>query len=298
MSAVEAHPTEASSSTGLKAFLGLALGSAGVVYGDIGTSPLYAFKESIAHLREKSGAVHAADAIGVISLMLWTLMAIVTIKYVLVLMRFDNRGEGGTLSLMALVQRAGGRGAKLIVVIGMVGAGLFFGDAMLTPAISVLSAVEGLEVIHGAEGLQPFIVPIALVLLLGLFAVQKRGTGGVGAWFGPICVVWFGVIAVMGLASIARAPQIIAALNPAEGIAMLAHHPRLGPVVLGSVFLTVTGAEALYADMGHFGRKPIQATWMALVYPCLILNYLGQGALVLTSSSAADNPFFLMAPPV
>ncbi len=296
MSAVEAHPTEASSSTGLKAFLGLALGSAGVVYGDIGTSPLYAFKESIAHLREKSGAVHAADAIGVISLMLWTLMAIVTIKYVLVLMRFDNRGEGGTLSLMALVQRAGGRGAKLIVVIGMVGAGLFFGDAMLTPAISVLSAVEGLEVIHGAEGLQPFIVPIALVLLLGLFAVQKRGTGGVGAWFGPICVVWFGVIAVMGLASIARAPQIIAALNPAEGIAMLAHHPRLGPVVLGSVFLTVTGAEALYADMGHFGRKPIQATWMALVYPCLILNYLGQGALVLTSSSAADNPFFLMAP--
>ncbi|MDB5461192.1 MAG: hypothetical protein JWO72_2933, partial [Caulobacteraceae bacterium] len=299
MSALEvqdAHTAQPATSTAWRTFLGLALGSAGVVYGDIGTSPLYAFKESIAHLRDKSGAVQAADAIGVISLMLWTLMVIVTVKYVLILMRFDNRGEGGTLSLMALVQRAGGRGARMIVVIGMVGAGLFFGDAMLTPAISVLSAVEGLEVIHGAEGLAPFIVPIALALLLALFMVQKRGTGGVGRWFGPICVVWFGVLAVLGVAAIVRAPQILAALDPSRGIAMLARHPRLGPAVLGSVFLTVTGAEALYADMGHFGRKPIQATWLVLVYPGLILNYLGQGGLVLRSSSAADNPFFLMAP--
>jgi KUP system potassium uptake protein len=297
MSAIEDLPAvRAAPASPLKTFWGLALGSAGVVYGDIGTSPLYAFRESIAHLRDKSGAVHAADAIGVISLMLWTLMAIVTIKYVLVLMRFDNRGEGGTLSLMALVQKAGGRGARLIVIVGMVGAGLFFGDAMLTPAISVLSAIEGLEVIHGAEGVQPFIVPIALVVLIGLFAVQKRGTGGVGRWFGPICVVWFAVIAVMGLSAILSAPQILAALDPTRGIAVLARHPNVGPVVLGSVFLTVTGAEALYADMGHFGRKPIQVTWLALVYPCLILNYLGQGALVLTRSSAADNPFFLMAP--
>jgi KUP system potassium uptake protein len=280
----------------LKAFLGLAVGSAGVVYGDIGTSPLYAFKESIAHLRHASGAVTPADVIGVISLMLWTLMVIVTMKYVLVLMRFDNRGEGGTLSLMALVQKAGGRGAKLLVMIGMVGAGLFFGDAMLTPAVSVLSAIEGLEVIHGMDRMQPLIVPIALVVLIGLFMVQKRGTGGVGRWFGPICLIWFAVLAVMGVANLIKAPVILQALNPWEGLSMLAHHPKLGPPVLGSVFLTVTGAEALYADMGHFGRSPIKVTWLALVFPCLILNYLGQGGLVLSDASTADNPFFRMAP--
>ena len=279
-----------------RAFLGLAVGSAGVVYGDIGTSPLYAFKESIAHLRHAGGGVAAADVVGVISLMLWTLMVIVTLKYVLILMRFDNRGEGGTLSLMALVQKAGGRGARLLIVVGMVGAGLFFGDAMLTPAISVLSAVEGLEVIHGLGDIQPLIVPIALVLLVALFMVQKRGTGGVGRWFGPICILWFGVIAVLGLVSIAKAPAIVEALNPLPGLAMLGRHPKLGPAVLGSVFLTVTGAEALYADMGHFGRKPIQATWLVLVFPCLILNYLGQGALVLHDPATAENPFFFMAP--
>jgi KUP system potassium uptake protein len=279
-----------------RAFLGLAVGSAGVVYGDIGTSPLYAFKESIAHLRQAGGAVAAADVIGVISLMLWTLMVIVTLKYVLILMRFDNRGEGGTLSLMALVQKAGGRGARLLIIIGMVGAGLFFGDAMLTPAISVLSAVEGLEVIHGLGDIQPLIVPIALAVLLALFLVQKRGTGGVGRWFGPICILWFGVIAVLGLAAIVKTPAILEALNPLPGLAMLGRHPKLGPAVLGSVFLTVTGAEALYADMGHFGRKPIQATWLTLVFPCLILNYLGQGALVLDNPATASNPFFFMAP--
>jgi KUP system potassium uptake protein len=277
--------------------MGLALGSAGVVYGDIGTSPLYAFKESISHLSRHAGRLVQGDVIGVISLMLWTLMVIVTLKYVSILMRFDNRGEGGTLSLMALVQKAGGRAAGLILVIGMVGAGMFFGDAILTPAVSVLSAVEGLEVVQGLSGrIDRFVPLIALVLLAGLFAVQRRGSGGVGRWFGPICVVWFATIAVLGLVALARAPQVLLALNPLPGLALLGQHPKIAPAVLGSVFLTVTGAEALYADMGHFGRKPIQWTWVALVFPCLILNYLGQGALVLVDPGAAGNPFFHLAP--
>ncbi len=278
-------------------FLGLAVGSAGVVYGDIGTSPLYAFKESIGHLRGPAGQLAAADVIGVVSLMFWTLMIIVTIKYVLITLRFDNKGEGGTLSLMALVQRAGGRGAGLITLVGMLGAGLFFGDAMLTPAISVLSAVEGLEVIDGLNGrLDGIIVPAALAILVGLFMVQRRGTGGIGRWFGPICLVWFAVLAILGLMHIGQQPAILAAFNPLAGAALLAAHPKLAAVILGSVFLTVTGAEALYADMGHFGRKPIQVAWLALVFPCLTLNYLGQGALVLGDPAAAASPFFLMAP--
>src|SRR6185312_590494 len=247
------------SSTAFRDFLGLAMGSVGVVYGDIGTSPLYAFKESIAHLRRANGALAAADVIGVVSLMLWTLMVIVTVKYVLILMRFDNRGEGGTLSLMALVQKAGGRGGRLLIVIGMIGAGMFFGDAVLTPAISVLSAVEGLEVVKGLAGrIDPFVAPIALVVLVGLFVVQKRGAGGVGRWFGPVCLVWFGAIAALGLAALIQAPQVLAAFNPLPGLALLGRHVAIAPAILGSVFLTVTGAEALYADMGHFGRKPIQ----------------------------------------
>ncbi|HEX5262367.1 MAG TPA: KUP/HAK/KT family potassium transporter, partial [Phenylobacterium sp.] len=270
---IEASPAPAPS---LRNLLTLALGSAGVVYGDIGTSPLYSFRESITHLSRVGGRLVQADVIGVISLMLWTLMVIVTLKYVVILMRFDNRGEGGTLSLMALVQRAGGRGAGLILGIGMIGAGMFFGDAILTPAISVLSAVEGLKVVHGLGGrIDPFVVPLALAVLIALFVVQKRGTGGIGRWFGPICVAWFATIAVLGLAALARAPQMLAAFNPLPGLALLAHHPKVAPAILGSVFLTVTGAEALYADMGHFGRKPIQATWLVLVFPCLILNYLG-----------------------
>ena len=288
---------QASGRPSLKSFATLAIASAGVVFGDIGTSPLYAFHNSIAHLRRPDGAIASADIIGVISLMFWTLMAICTVKYVLVLMRFDNRGEGGTLSLTALVQRAGGRGARAIAVIGMLGAGLFFGDAMLTPAISVLSAVEGLKVIHGLGGrIDPFVVPIAVAVLVALFAFQRRGTGGVGRWFGPICLVWFATIAVLGLLEIVRAPQILMAFNPLQGLAIFQRHPILSPAVLGSVFLTVTGAEALYADMGHFGRKPIQATWFLVVFPCLTLNYLGQGALTLSHNAAADSPFFLLAP--
>ena len=295
--AAPAAPPAASAAPSLRAFLGLALGSAGVVYGDIGTSPLYAFKESIHHLARAGGRLAASDVIGVVSLMLWTLMVIVTLKYVVILMRFDNRGEGGTLSLMALVQKAGGRAAAVILIVGMIGAGMFFGDAVLTPAVSVLSAVEGLEVVKGLSGrIDPFVPVIALVLLVGLFAVQRRGAGGVGRWFGPICVVWFATIAVLGIIPLIHAPQMLKALNPLPGLALLAQHPRIAPAILGSVFLTVTGAEALYADMGHFGRKPIQWTWVALVFPCLILNYLGQGALVLGDASAIDNPFFHLAP--
>jgi len=295
-SAVAVEPAHGAPS-GAKAFLALALGSAGVVYGDIGTSPLYAFQKSIAHLTRAGHAVAASDVIGVLSLMLWTLVVIVTIKYVGVLMRFDNRGEGGTLSLMALVQKAGGRGAGLIIAIGMIGAGMFFGDAVLTPAISVLSAVEGLEVVDALQGrIEPFVVPLALVVLVALFVVQRRGPGGLGRWFGPICVVWFVVIAILGAAAIVRAPQVLAAVDPLPGLALLGRHPVIAPALLGSVFLTVTGAEALYADMGHFGRGPIRLAWLGLVFPCLILNYLGQGALVLAQPASVDNPFFRLAP--
>jgi KUP system potassium uptake protein len=287
----------ASRAPNLRGFLGLALGSAGVVYGDIGTSPLYAFQKSIAHLTRAGHPASYGDVVGVLSLMIWALFVIVTVKYIAILMRFDNRGEGGTLSLMALVQKAGGRGAALLVIIGMVGAGMFFGDAVLTPAISVLSAVEGLEIVKGLSGrIDPFVAPIALVVLVGLFVVQKRGAGGVGRWFGPICVIWFVAIAVLGMGALVRAPQVLAAFNPLPGLALLGRHARIAPAILGSVFLTVTGAEALYADMGHFGRKPIQLTWIALVFPCLLLNYLGQGALVLTHPEAVDNPFFRLAP--
>jgi KUP system potassium uptake protein len=281
----------------LRGFLGLALGSAGVVYGDIGTSPLYAFQKSIAHLTRAGHPLSYADVVGVLSLMIWTLMVIVTVKYIAILMRFDNRGEGGTLSLMALVQKAGGRGGKLLIVIGMIGAGMFFGDAMLTPATTMLSAVEGLDVVQSLNGrFDAYEAPIALAVLVALFIVQKRGTGGIGRWFGPICVLWFIVMAVLGLAALIHAPQVLAALNPIPGGLVLLHHPSIALVLLGSVFLTVTGAEALYADMGHFGRKPIQWTWVALVFPCLIVNYLGQGAVVLSNPAAVDNPFFRLAP--
>lgn len=290
-------PADPAPKVSWRSFLALAVGSAGVVYGDIGTSPLYAFKESISHLRGPGGVAPAADVIGVVSLMFWTLMVICTLKYVLILMRFDNRGEGGTLSLMALVQKAGGRGARLVLLIGMLGAGLFFGDAVLTPAISVLSAVEGLEVIEGVgPHIDPFVAPIAIAILVGLFMAQQHGTSGVGRWFGPICLVWFGALAVLGLMSLLQAPEVLQALDPRQGLALFGRHAVLGPAVLGSVFLCVTGAEALYADMGHFGRKPIQAAWLALVFPCLTLNYLGQGALVLRDPQAAASPFFLLAP--
>jgi KUP system potassium uptake protein len=289
--------TAVTSPADTRRFLGLALASTGVVYGDIGTSPLYAFKESIAHLRGPAGTLAAAEVLGVISLMFWTLMVIATGKYILILSRFDNRGEGGILALMALVRRAGGRAGGAILVVGMLGAGLFFGDAMLTPAISVLSAVEGLTVIPALGGkVDGFVVPIALIVLAALFAIQGRGAAGVGRWFGPVCVIWFLTLAILGAASIAREPGVLAALDPRAGLGVIRAHPVLAPAILGSVFLTVTGAEALYADMGHFGRKPIGAAWTWLVFPCLTLNYLGQGALVLARPEAAASPFFLLAP--
>jgi KUP system potassium uptake protein len=286
-------------SAGAGRFWALALGSIGVVFGDIGTSPLYAFKESIHHINNApDGILQRTDVLGVISLMVWSLVIIVTMKYVLLLMRLDNRGEGGTLSLMALVQRTIGKRTRLLFVVAVCSAGMFFGDALLTPAVSVLSAVEGLSVIPALKGqVEPFILPIALVILVGLFLIQKKGTSVVGALFGPVCLVWFLVLAALGIYHILRdGAAILAALSPYYAVEFLATHSVLGFVVLGSVFLTVTGAEALYADMGHFGRKPIAAMWGWLVLPALLLNYLGQGAMVLASPETASSPFFMMAP--
>jgi len=289
------HPTSAEHSK--RSFWGLTLAAIGVVYGDIGTSPLYAFRESISHVVQQNGAATDAEIVGVISLMLWSLITVVTIKYAALLLRLDNRGEGGTLSLMALVQRALGKRTPLILLIGLAGAGLFYGDAMLTPAISVLSAVEGLAVLPGLSGhVEPFIMPVTLGILVALFLVQRHGSGIVGSWFGPICILWFTVLGGLGLMHLSQDLSILAAFNPLYALTFLLSHAGLGFVVLGSVFLTVTGAEALYADMGHFGRKPIAAAWMCLVFPALALNYLGQGAMVIADRSTIGNPFFLMAP--
>lgn len=278
-------------------FLGLALAATGVVYGDIGTSPLYAFRESVAHIARAGGGVVRSEVIGVVSLMLWTLITIVTLKYAFILLRLDNRGEGGTLSLMALVQRAFARPTPLLLLVGMAGAGLFYGDAMLTPAISVLSAVEGLAVLPGLHGrIEPFVLPIAMAILIALFLVQSRGSGAVGKWFGPICVVWFATLAALGLLHLSGDWGMLAAFNPLTGVSFLLAHAGVSFVVLGSVFLTVTGAEALYADMGHFGRRPIAAAWTWMVFPCLALNYLGQGAMVVGDPHTLGNPFFLLAP--
>ena len=298
MTTLTADPTNSTSADHAKrGFWGLTLAAIGVVYGDIGTSPLYAFRESIGHVVRENGAATNTEIIGVISLMLWALIAIVTIKYSLILLRLDNRGEGGTLSLMALVQRALGKRTPILLLIGLAGAGLFYGDAMLTPAISVLSAVEGLAVLPGLTGhVEPFIMPVTLGILIALFLVQRHGSGIVGAWFGPICILWFTVLGGLGLMHLSQDLSVLAAINPLYAINFLLNHAGLGFIVLGSVFLTVTGAEALYADMGHFGRKPISAAWLWLVFPALALNYLGQGAMVIVDRSAIGNPFFLMAP--
>ena len=286
---------------GTARFWALALGSVGVVFGDIGTSPLYAFKESIHHMSvARDGVLIREDVLGVISLMVWSLIVVVTMKYVLMLTRLDNRGEGGTLSLMALVQRTIGRRTPLLFLVAICSAGMFFGDALLTPAMSVLSAVEGLTVIPELEGrVEPFIIPIALVLLAGLFLIQKKGTSVVGRLFGPICLVWFLTLGALGVWHIWQdGLAIFYALSPHHAVMFLLTHQMLGFIVLGSVFLTVTGAEALYADMGHFGRKPIAVTWLWLVFPCLALNYLGQGAMVLAHPETTENPFFMMAPDI
>ena len=275
------------------AFLTLALGSIGVVYGDIGTSPLYALKESLT-AASSGGQLTRAMVIGVMSLMLWTLTIIVTLKYVLLIMRADNHGEGGTLTLMALLQRVMGRNFIVISMMGMAGAALFYGDAIITPAISVLSAVEGLKLV--APTFDPFILPLSMAILVALFVVQSWGTAAVAAGFGPVMMIWFVVIAIGGIINLFDDFTILAAINPIYGIEFLVAHGHAGLLALGAVFLTVTGAEALYADMGHFGRKPIQLAWLIVVFPALTLNYLGQGALLLSHPEKLENPFFLLYP--
>jgi KUP system potassium uptake protein len=273
-------------------FWTLLLGSMGVVYGDIGTSPLYALKAALDHM--KADGVVESEVIGIVSLLIWALFFVVSLKYVFFLMRADNKGEGGILSLMALAQNALGRRSKLIFLLGVGGAALFSGDAIITPAISVLSAVEGLNTASSA--FQPYVLPIAVIILVTLFVVQSGGTAKVAAYFGPIMVIFFGLIGFLGLIHVADAPRILNAFNPAFGLKFLFGHGAAGFVTLGLVFLAVTGAEALYADMGHFGRKPIQIAWLGFVLPALVCNYLGQGALVLNNHDAVKDPFYLMAP--
>ena len=273
-------------------FGSMMLGSIGVVYGDIGTSPLYALKTALAHSRDTTPMVE--QVVGIVSLLIYALFFTVTIKYVLFLMRADNKGEGGTLSLMALAQKALGHRAPVIFILGVAGAALFSGDAIITPAISVLSAVEGLGVAE--QALVPYILPITVVILISLFTVQSFGTARVATFFGPVMVVFFGLIGALGAYHIADAPVILTAFNPINGLRFLFGHGSAGFVTLGLVFLAVTGAEALYADMGHFGRMPIQVAWLGFVLPALLLNYLGQGALVLGDPTTIKDPFFLMVP--
>jgi KUP system potassium uptake protein len=270
----------------------LVVGSIGVVYGDIGTSPLYALRESL-HAAGRDGLAES-EVIGIVSLLVWTLTLIVTIKYVILILRADNRGEGGTLSLVALTQQALGHRAKYILALGIIGMSLFFGDAVITPAISVLSAVEGLKLVTPA--FEPFVIPMTLVILSGLFWVQSKGTGKVSTFFGPITLVWFIVMAILGAAHVGDRLDILFALNPLNAIGFVFGHGFGALPVMGSVFLAVTGAEALYADMGHFGKKPIRIAWAWVVFPALALSYFGQGALVLAHPEYAENPFFLMAP--
>lgn len=274
-------------------FLALTVGAIGVVYGDIGTSPIYAFREAVIAAAD-SGVVTPAIVLGILSLILWSLFIVVTLKYVIFLIRADNNGEGGTLALMALALRGAAKASPFIILLGIIAASLFYGNAVITPALSVLSAVEGLELV--APHLQGAVIPLSLFILLLLFLVQSRGTARVAALFGPVMAVWFVVIAVAGVVHIVGNPEVLLAFNPFYGAGFLIGHGFIGLVTLGAVFLAVTGAEALYADLGHFGRKPIQAAWAIMVLPALVLNYLGQGALVLNNTGAIGGPFFLMFP--
>ena len=282
---------EARSGAGL---LGLAVGSIGVVYGDIGTSPLYALREAVVAATGTGGPPIRAAVLGVLSLILWALILIVTLKYVLILLRADNNGEGGTLTLMGLAQRAMGRAGSAVVLLGIISGALFYGDAVITPALSVLSAIEGLKI--ATPAFEPYVVPLTIAILVALFAVQSRGTGKMGAFFGPITTIWFIAIAIPGVIYIVSDPSILLAFNPAYGISFLVTHGYIGLLTLGAVFLAVTGAEALYADLGHFGRRPIQTAWLTIVLPSLAVNYLGQGVLVLAKPDALENPFFLLYP--
>jgi KUP system potassium uptake protein len=274
--------------------LALILGVLGVVYGDIGTSPLYAMRAAAGHFEE--GGVEAWEVLGLLSLIIWALILTVTVKYVAFVLRADNRGEGGILALMALAQRSveSPRAKLILALIGIAGACLFFGDGIITPAISVLSAVEGLKVV--SPHFEKAVLPISVVILVALFLVQYRGTAKMGAVFGPICAVWFLVLGLLGLWEVLHNPGVLAALSPHWAITFCLHYQLMAFIAFGSVVLAVTGAEALYADMGHFGRRPIRWAWLVIVLPALVLNYLGQGALLLRDPASLENPFFLLAP--
>jgi KUP system potassium uptake protein len=273
--------------------LALTLGSVGVVYGDIGTSPLYAFREAVLAAQD-SGPLTQTTVLGVLSLIVWSLIIVVTLKYVLILLRADNNGEGGTLSLTALARRALGRRTTFVLLLGTIGASMFLGDSVITPAISVLSAVEGLKLV--TTGAEHHVIVITLAILLMLFAVQRRGTASVAAFFGPIMVVWFVAIAVAGAIHIRDNPNVLLAVNPYYAFQFMLEHGHIGLITLGLVFLAVTGGEALYADLGHFGRRPIQTAWFFLVLPSLLINYFGQGARLLSDLAAIENPFYRLVP--
>ncbi|WP_291219640.1 potassium transporter Kup [Dokdonella sp.] len=276
-----------------KRLLALCFGVVGVVYGDIGTSPLYAFREAFG---QHGVEVGRQNVLGVLSLIFWSLILVVSVKYATFILRADNKGEGGIMALMALAQRgvASARVRWLLMVVGLFGAALFFGDGVITPAISVLSAVEGLEVV--APKLHSWVVPLTVLILLGVFAIQKHGAGRVGPLFAPITLVWFLSLGALGLYGIAREPHVLAALNPQHAVLFFVDNGKFAFFAMGAVVLAITGAEALYSDMGHFGRKPIRLVWFFLVLPCLMLNYLGQGALVLADPAKAANPFYLLVP--
>jgi KUP system potassium uptake protein len=274
-------------------FAALTVGSVGVVYGDIGTSPLYAFREAV-QAAIAGGPVTPEAVLGVLSMIVWALIIIVTLKYVVILLRADNNGEGGTLSLTALAFRAVGRRSTPILLVGVVGAAMFYGSSFITPALSVMSAVEGLRV--ATPAFDPYVLPVTIVILVALFAVQSHGTGRVSALFGPLMVLWFVVLAVAGGMHIMDHPAVFRAINPLYAIQFVIDNHLIALVTLAAVFLAVTGTEALYADLGHFGRTPIQTAWVALVLPALLLNYFGQGALVLANPAAIDDPFYRLVP--
>ncbi len=269
----------------------LTLAAVGIVYGDIGTSPLYAMKEVFSP--EHGLILTQANLLGVVSLIVWSLIMVVSLKYVTLILRADNHGEGGIMALLALTLSSVGKNSRSyfpLLVIGLFGAALFFGDGIITPAISVLSAIEGLEV--ATPAFKPYVVPLTLVLLTLLYAVQKHGTAGIGQWFGPIMLIWFATLAAMGVINIIAAPQILAALNPVHALQFMIQNRWIAFIALGAVVLTLTGAEALYADMGHFGRKPVRMAWFFITFPALALNYLGQGGLLMSHPDAVSNPFF------
>lgn len=283
------------SSTNRRYLLTLSLTALGVVYGDIGTSPIYALRESFHHGHGVSPTPE--NVVGVLSLIVWSLVSVICVKYLLVVVRADHNGEGGILALTTLVGRSGAREAKGFVTVsllGLFGTALLYGDGMLTPAISVLSAVEGLSVV--TPFFEPYVIPITLGILIAIFSFQSRGTAKMGALFGPIVALWLTLLAFLGILNILKSPSILTCFNPFQAVGFLWENGRHGILVMGSVFLVVTGGEALYADMGHFGRKAVRLSWFSLVFPALLLNYLGQGALLLSNPDAVHNPFFFMAP--